>query len=190
MKQIILSGILGDGRLKRNGKYNYYYSECHALGEKEYLFWKYENLGRLTSTSSVYPKNANNSHVDALEFTTLTTPTLIPYAALTREEVISQLDALGILLYMLDDGWTISYKSGNAIRIGSTLLTSSQFDLFADQCENVLGIRPTIIGKKKKAIAFKSVEDVYFIDIINQYNMQSLDVTKKKFFKENTKQCI
>ena len=108
---------------------------------------------------------------------------MIPYATLTKEAIILQLDKLGILLYMLDDGWTISYKSGNAIRIGSTILTLDQFDLFACQCETVLGVRPTIIGKKKKAIAFKSVEDVYFIDIINQYNMQSLDVTKKKFFK-------
>ena len=53
MNQIILSGLLGDGRLKRNGKYNYYYSECHALGEKEYLSWKFKNLGELTSTSNI-----------------------------------------------------------------------------------------------------------------------------------------
>ena len=36
-EQIILSGILGDGNLKKNGKTNYYYRESHSILEEEYL---------------------------------------------------------------------------------------------------------------------------------------------------------
>ena len=32
-EQMILSGILGDGILKKNGRYNYYYSEYHGIGD-------------------------------------------------------------------------------------------------------------------------------------------------------------
>ena len=41
-EQIILSGIIGDGRLRKNGKnkVNTYYSECHANDELDYLKWK------------------------------------------------------------------------------------------------------------------------------------------------------
>ena len=68
--QIILSGILGDGRLKRNGKKNYYYSECHALGEKEYCVWKHEQLIKddISTKTMLYGKNLNNEHGDAIEF--------------------------------------------------------------------------------------------------------------------------
>ena len=43
--QILLGGWLGDGWFKCNGRYNVHYSECHALGESEYLRWKHQALG-------------------------------------------------------------------------------------------------------------------------------------------------
>ena len=52
--QILISGKLGDGRIKktRTGT-NYVYMECHALNQKEYCQWKMDNLGELTENNNL-----------------------------------------------------------------------------------------------------------------------------------------
>ena len=186
MDQIILSGILGDGRLKRNGSKNYYYSECHALGEKEYLRWKFDNLGELTKYTKMYgeqlySKNMNNISSDALEFTTLTTPSLVKYAEMSNLEVIEKLDDLGLLLLVFDDGWTQKYKAGHTVYISGGTMTERELEALSNRCNSILGITPNIVGNKRKDLRFKASDGHVFEELSKKYDMDKLDVAIKKF---------
>lgn len=178
-EQIILSGIIGDGRLKKNGKNNYYYSECHSLKESEYLEWKYKMLGELTANNKIYNKNFNNKHTKALEFTTKTTPTLVKYAEMTKEQVISKLNELGILLLILDDGWYSNNCKLGRISVGMKNKTDRHN--FIQQCKLILGIEPYEVGIKRVDISISSVDCKVLLDVIKKYNMFDLDIVVKKF---------
>lgn len=179
--QILLSGIMGDGRLKRNGRYNYYYSECHAMGEKDYLQWKFDNLGDLTKNSNIYGKNLNNEHNDALEFTTKTTPSLISYAELSYEEIIPKLNKEGLLLLLLDDGWF-----NNNSKKGRFCLTAYQYErsvreMLKDRYIDVLKVDVHIVGIKRENIAFSSPDNPIFYKIATELMSDKLDIIQKKF---------
>lgn len=181
--QILVSGAIGDGRFKKNGKYNYYYSECHALGEEEYLRWKHSKLGRLTATSSIYPKNVNNNHSEALEFTTLTSPSLIPYAERSLEQNIFELNELGLLLLIFDDGWCNRYKSGNALYLSFNNHHMKEMELLSEHYAKVLNIEPSIIGIKRKELYFKVEYSKIFNEIAIKYGINDIDVYYKKLYR-------
>lgn len=185
MNQILLSGIIGDGRLKKNGLHNVIYSECHSLQEADYLKWKFDNLKELTSNTVIYAKNKNNEHSDALEFTTLTTPSLISYFELqkNKSEVIKNLDELGLILLILDDGWFSTYtnnKNGRfCIAVGE--LTDDEINLLIKQYKDVCNIHFKKIGIKRVDLSASSSENIKILDIALKYLDKDIDVIKKKF---------
>ena len=184
-EQIILSGILGDGRLRRNGrnKVNTYYSECHANGELDYLTWKFNNLGELTETSKIYGKNKTADGYSAVEFTTLTTPSLNKYIEMTKSEVIASLTDIGLLLYLLDDGWSHELVSGLRFSICLGELDGQEQLQVKEQFESVLGAKSKIYGHKGNPndLAFSVTESDIFVKCCEKYLPRDLDVVKKKF---------
>lgn len=180
MHQVLVSGILGDGRLKRNGKHNFYYSECHALGEREYLLWKKKMLKDLTNNSTIYGKNLNNDYEKAVEFTSLTTPSLIPYSKLSKKDCIKELEELGLFLLIMDDGWGRRYKNSNGLVLSFNNDYLEELEILKDRYCEVLGIECKIIGIKKKVISFSHIYEHIFKDIASRYGMEDLDVVKKK----------
>ena len=182
-RQIILSGILGDGRLKKNGKKNYYYSECHALGEKEYCIWKHEQLIKddISVPTMLYGKNLNNEHNDAIEFCTRTSPSLIPYANMSKLEIIEQLNELGLLLYLLDDGWISKHsKLGNFV-LCTYLLTVEERLAVTNKYNTLLGTHGHDIGHKRVDTAFSSDDNFIFFNIAKEYIPLETDIVQKKF---------
>lgn len=99
--QLILAGILGDGSIKKNGK-NSYYRETHAIKEAEYVKWKYEILKDMCSQKGLYITDKRD---DQIGFHTITSKSFNYYKNLDKKDVISQLTELGLLVYLLDDGW-------------------------------------------------------------------------------------
>ena len=97
-EQIILSGILGDGNIRKIGN-GAIYREQHGKTEFEYCKWKYNMLSDLTKDKKMYIyKN------DKLSFDTYNTKQLLEYANMDYKEIIDKLNELGIVLYLLDDG--------------------------------------------------------------------------------------
>lgn len=178
-EQIILSGIIGDGRLKKNGKKNYYYSECHALQEFEYLQWKYKNLGNLTRFNAIYDKNIVNGQAEAKEFCTKTTPTLIKYVNMSKAQVMAQLNDLGLLLIVLDDGWRSQNSKYDRIHVAMS--SAENRTNFINRCQKVLGIEPYETGIKRVDVTISTKDCKKLLEVINKYNMFSLDVVSKKF---------
>lgn len=183
-EQILLGGLIGDGHLKRNGKNNYYYSECHSLSEVGYLKRKHSMLGELTANSSIYEKNFNNEHSKAMEFTSKTTPSLIKYAEMSEQEIMSRLTELGLVVLILDDGW---YRSN--LKLGGIGLTNKNIkllDMFIKQCKEVFGITPYKVGVKRIDVSIRSEDIEPILKTLQKYNMLEIDVVEKKFktFKE------
>lgn len=184
MNQILLSGIIGDGRFKKNGKYNVCYSECHGETEYGYLEWKFKELEGLTRESSIYYKNANNGHSIAKEFTTLTTPSLIKYHSMVdKVEIINQLNELGLLLHLLDDGAFQPYTCGKNGRF--TICTYSWEDneriALANRWENLTGISFKEYGVKRVELGASSSENKMILDLALKYFDKDLDIIQKKF---------
>lgn len=179
-EQIILSGIIGDGRLKRNGRYNYYYSECHALDEYEYCEWKMKNLGELTKSTALYPKNINNKSSNAVEFTTKTTPSLIKYADMKKNEVIEKLNIEGLMLLILDDGWFNKHSKKGNFCISGGELTQSELENLIIKYENI-GIKGKIIGIKRKDISLSSDSNILIYNYLKEFMDMDIDIINKKF---------
>ena len=185
-EQILLGGILGDGRLKKNGKNNVLYSECHALGEKEYLEWKFNNLGDLVSKTKIYGKNTNNKWSDAMEFTTKTTPSLIKFYLLSKDidKVIPKMGELALIIDLLDDGWFL--KNSNPKRFGSYCITAKQYThkqriSLIRQWKTVCGIDFHEIGIKNTDLHSNVSESPKLARIILKYFPRDMDIISKKF---------
>lgn len=105
-RQILISGKLGDGNYKKNGKYNYLYRESHSQSELEYLEWKMNMLSNMITKSKIRKiKQGGFGNQQMYEFSTITSPTFISYANMSNIDAISELNLLGIILYYFDDGW-------------------------------------------------------------------------------------
>lgn len=180
-EQIILSGIIGDGRLKVNGKLgNVYYSECHALDEKEYCEWKHKSLGFLTKTTNMYGKNLNNKYSDAIEFCTITTPSLIKYKKMSKLEVIKKLNSLGLILLILDDGWFNTHSKKGNFYLSTGELTNEEIDALVDQYNKNGFTNAHCIGKRKD-ISFNSCDNMKIYKYITKYIPKDTDIILKKF---------
>lgn len=187
--QILLGGILGDGYFKRNGVHNVRYSECHALGEVDYLKWKHSQLGNLTKESKIYGKNLNNGYADAKEFTTKTTPSLNGYLDYTRETVINELEELGLIIHLLDDGWLTKYipregstnPSTGRYSITTYTWTDKEMNLLIKRWKDVADINFKATGVKRVNLTAKSEESDKIYDLTRRYLPMDLDICKKKF---------
>lgn len=176
--QIILGGILGDGSFKKNGS-NYYYRECHAIGEKDYLHWKFTKMYNLT-TGKVYSLPSRNGHSPQLGFQTVNSPSFHPYVQMTKSEVINNLTELGYLIWILDDGWCShrNQRSSN-ICVSSGTLTVEELNLLLKKGLE-LKLDGSIIGCKEKAISFRKHNNHRIKEIALQFLSPFMDIMIKK----------
>ena len=180
--QILLGGFLGDGRFRVNGSENVYYSECHALGEVDYLNWKHTMLGDLTKDSKIYDKNANNDHGKAKEFTSKTTPSLIKYMSYTKIEAIRELDELGLLIHLLDDGWLrVNSKTSGNFAITTYTWSEDERTQLINQWKKVVGVNFKESGIKRVNISVGKDDSGIIYELAKKHIPMNLDICKKKF---------
>ena len=181
-EQIILSGILGDGNIRKMGK-GAVYREKHGKEEFEYCKWKNNMLGELTENKKMY-----NYKEKYLNFDTYNTIQLLKYADMNYDEVIDNLNELGIILYLLDDGWTREYKSHQSFLVESRLIPLSSMIKLKEKIENIFGIEVRINTRidsksKKEIITLNIVDNKKIKEVCENYKINNLDVFKKKFEK-------
>ena len=176
-EQIILGGILGDGSFKKNGS-NYYYRECHAIPEAEYLEWKFNALKNLT-TSKLYniPKRKESQN-DQIGFQTVNTPSLNPYVHMDIDEVIDKLDELGIIIWLLDDGWIRKNSKVHSYGVSTADFTDEQINRIIQKLDE-FGLSAHIIGTKKE-LSLCSVNNARIKEIAYKFFPKDMDIIKKK----------
>lgn len=183
--QIILSGILGDGNLKKNGMYNYYYRESHSVKEEEYLEWKFNKLKPLTEGCNItyIPARRETQNPQKI-FNTKTLKELIPYSNMSKLDIIKELNELGLVLYILDDGWKHNHsKYSNKYNINLAVhgLSNPEKLLLIEKYKTVLNVECKIICKDENTISFGMIYNDVFIKVLKKYDLWNIDVSNKKF---------
>lgn len=182
--QILISGLLGDGNLKKNGLNNYYYRECHSVKESEYLHWKFDKLYPLTKGCSInYAPPRKSTQNPQENFNTKTLSELIPYSKMSNEQIINELNDLGLILYILDDGWKHNHGNGKNYNINLAVhsLTDKEKNLLQLRFKTILDIESKIICSDKNTLSFNKNDNIKFIEVIHKYGLDELDVVYKKF---------
>ena len=175
-EQILLGGILGDGNFKKNGT-NYYYREVHAIGEEEYLKWKFEKLKNMT-TGKIYDIKARNGYSPQVGFQTRNSPIFTKYALMKIEDVISNIDELGFAVWMLDDGWFRKKGRKNSFAISAGNLNLEQLSKVIDKAEE-LGFTSHCV-KPNNDLALGVKNNSRIKEIMYNFFPKDLDIIKKK----------
>ena len=100
------------------------------------------------------------------------------------KEAILQLKDLGLILYILDDGWKHRHSKNNDtynINLAVHGLSEEEKILLLKQFDIILGIKGKIICSDKNTIKLKKNDNIKFIEILKKYKLLGLDVTNKKF---------
>lgn len=183
--QIILGGILGDGNLKKNGS-NYYYRECHAIGEKEYLTWKYSMLGNVT-TGKIFDI-PGRGYSPQVGFQTRNSSTFTECAKKTLLEVIDELDELGFMVWALDDGWYRSNSKVGCYGISRGNLNESEATALISKAAE-LGLSMHCIGIAGD-FSLVSSNNARLKEMAYKYFDESMDIIEKKINKLKVKTMV
>ncbi len=174
--QIILGGILGDGNLKKNGT-NHYYRECHAVGEREYLKWKANQLDGLT-TGKIFNMPARNGFSPQVGFQTRNSSTFTKYANMSKLEVIKQLGELGFVIWLLDDGWIRRNSKVCSIGVSRGTLTAEESEALIAKAAQ-LGLSMHCVGQSKD-FSLTSINNAHIKEMVYKYFDSSMDIIQKK----------
>ncbi len=119
-KEIILGSVLGDGSLKLHSGYrNARFSFRHSITQKEYFYWKADQLSEVSSERNIFKQESGDgsfSSNDKLRFQSLALPELTDLFNLLHNQgrfIIShdwlnQLSELSLAMWWFDDGSIIS----------------------------------------------------------------------------------
>jgi len=112
-KAIILGSVLGDGSLKIYPPYkNARFSFRHSIHQKEYFFWKVEQLKEISGKSDHWLQKADGYGGEKLRYQSLAIESLSDLYRVThdggrltiRRRWLNQLTPLSLAIWWLDDG--------------------------------------------------------------------------------------
>ena len=116
-KEIILGSLLGDGSLKLHKGYrNARFSFRHSIKQKEYFYWKVEQLQGISGRSCVFRQKEDGWGKEKLRYQSLALEELTDIYNLThlrhklivRRKWLNKLTPLSLCVWWLDDGSLIS----------------------------------------------------------------------------------
>lgn len=185
--QILLGSKLGDGYFQYKNK-KYVYRECHSLEEEDYIKWKYVMLGDYVAGNTLGIKNLCTKWSLAKEFCTKTaySDKIQKYYEMSILEVIENLNMIGLIIYILDDGWYSNHSKNGNILIGSKILSLDEKNLIRDKLSQY-GIESKIIGNREDISILSDCNFILYAHVLKLFQKLELDVVQKKFgtIKEN-----
>lgn len=179
-KQILISGKIGDGSFKKNGS-NYYYRECHAITEREYLLWKYEQLYETTTKRIYNIKAREHNHNNQVLFQTRNSPSFEKYATMSKLEGIMKLDELGLILLCLDDGWCKRYTHSFGYYISIASFNSDEIKTLIFKFDEIMSIKCKYIPSSGGTISIQYRESPKLLEGILKYLPKDMDIIQGKF---------
>ena len=180
-RQIIMFGKLGDGHIDRREDQPMYI-ETHAQNQKDYLFWKWSILKDICNHEPVYYPNNNkcfNGIIYEVQPTyrlnTRTIDDLKSIRDMSRLDIISQLNELGLSLHLLDDG----YRGSSNWQICLAEYTDDEKSLYIDICNQKFGLDAKII-KDERYVQFTADSSRLIDSIILKNIPNELDIVQQK----------
>lgn len=187
--QILLSGKIGDGNYKQNGNIGCFYRESHAMNQYEYLSWKANSFGnKILSKRGIY--EINTGYVGTYNkqrlfgFSTKTSSSFNYYKELCVCDVINNLDVMGLMLLLMDDGWlnipsdSINFGSGHFC-LSHGKLSIKEIELLCDRYINCGFTTAHIL--KNNDVSFCSSENNNLYEATTSFIPKDIDIIKTKF---------
>jgi hypothetical protein len=151
-KAIILGSVLGDGSLRLHSKYrNARFSFRHSIKQKEYFYWKVEQLSEISARQSVFEQASDGfSSKKKLRFQSAALPELTELYNLIhqkgkfviRRKWLNQMNELSLAIWWFDDGSLIGNGRKGVICTDNFRLSSQK--ILARYLQVVWGIRVQI----------------------------------------------
>lgn len=179
--QIILFGTLGDGHINKR-ETQPMYIESHAIDEKDYVFWKYEQLKDLCNSPPKYHgETYANFGTDKeylcepfYRFETRIINQLKEIRDMPRIDKIKQLNEFGLCLHVLDDG-----SRNNTWQLCLAQYTQEEINLYIKLCKERFDIN-CWQEKDIRYINFDANSSRKIDELILKNLPNDLDVVKKK----------
>lgn len=184
-REIVMAGRLGDGHITKGDKP--LYIEVHAEDQKEYLYWKYEQLKTIqTSPPKMTPcstKKFNGKEYqcqDSYRLSTAVLDELGEIRDMPKSEIINNLTGLGVALYFLDD----ASRSFSNWHLCTGVLTD-------DEVEHLIAVlhdkfKITLWRNKDKRYATVDAPSSITIDDFILENLPNdLDIVQHKIYKKS-----
>lgn len=179
-EQILISGKIGDGNFKKNGS-NYYYRETHAITEKDYLLWKYNQLLNLTTQRTYNSEARGVNQNPQIGFQTRNSPSFTKYVEMSKLECINHLDKLGLILLALDDGWCKRYTHSFGYYISIANLDEEEAEALISRFKTEFSIECSLIPSSGGAISIKRKESPKLLKGILEHLPKDMDIIQRKF---------
>jgi hypothetical protein len=179
--QIILFGTLGDGHIDKR-ETQPIYIESHAEDEKDYAYWKYDQLKDLCNSPPKYYKEVyrdfgtENQYLcqPYYRFETRIINQLKEIRSMSRIEKINYLNEFGLCLHILDDG-----SRGNTWELCLAEYTKEEIELYINLCESRFCLN-CWQKKDERYITFDAISSRKIDQIILKNLPNDLDIIKKK----------
>ncbi|MGV8973207.1 MAG: recombinase RecT [Rhodoglobus sp.] len=161
--QVIQGGLLGDGSLTDQGG-NPLYMESHATGQRAYLEWKAAALASLGATLSEGRNNDGTGKVhDVVRMRTRSLPSLAQYRDMKPVDRLTDLNALGLAVWLMDDGGIKPTGAGVGcqpyIRLFCCGFGAGFADRAAEWFTRKVGVTPKVLRRDKNPYLQFSVAD-------------------------------
>ena len=184
-RQIVIWGTLGDGHIDKRDTQPLYV-ESHSVGEKDYLFWKYEQLKPMFNkpptlykgTEKTFGDNKTYICNDYYRMSSKIIDDLYTIRDMSRTDKIKTLDELGLSLYLLDDG----SRNDSQWELCVAMFSQEEKELFINECKTKFDLTAYIVNYDNRYIKFNALSSRKIDDIILSALPNDLDIIHKKIF--------
>ena len=165
-KDLILGSLLGDGSIKIHSGYrNARFSFRHSVKQKDYFFWKIENLKEISGEKCWWRQKGGFSNSEVLRYQSNALSTLSELYYLThpggnlriRRRWLNKLSPLSLAVWWLDDGSIIA--NGRKGVICTDAFSEEENKLLKHYLLKVWGVKSTL-GKVKRI--YQEKERIYW----------------------------
>ena len=178
--EIIVGTVLGDGFLQKTGKLNSRLRLEHSAKQKEYIFWKVKNLGRVFEGAPIflarthpitkkiynYFRIQSNSMPELGKIHTIFYPNGKKKIPKNLDEILSP---LSLAVWYMDDGYYSNRDHSGYLYLGKT--GEDEAKIAKEAIRKNFSLNPTILNKKNKGfvIYFSPREMKKFSAIIQKF---------------------
>lgn len=185
-KEIVIGMILGDAFIQATGKNNARLRLEHSSKQKDYIFWKYNELKNMMQSAPKLLKRYNPIWKTTYHYYRCQSLSSPEFGKLRRlfyedgkkiipEDIVSILkNPISLAVWYMDDGYL--YQRDRSAYIYLSLFQDEEINRLRSALESNFSLKPTILVKKQKyrCLYFNVDEAKKLISLIKPYIIPSL----------------